>query len=140
MCNVWRCLQEGSGQQQPADQPVETSEDWVALDTGKSFVWSAQQTGTLQQQADALERLIQQQGQQVCDPPTLLMYDCPIMPCIVEVASLYDVSCMQEDQKAAEGLALAAAALESAKPLLHKAEEAQKAVQAAHSALDDISR
>lgn len=57
--------------QQAAPVPVGTSEDWVVLDTGKSFNWSAQQTGTLQQQADALERLIQQQGQQVCYIQTL---------------------------------------------------------------------
>ncbi|KAL3148770.1 COP9 signalosome complex subunit 8 [Trebouxia sp. C0009 RCD-2024] len=104
-----RAQKEGSGVQQAAFVAVGSSEDWIVLDTGKSYAWSAQQTGTLQQQADALEKLIQQQGQ-------------------------------QENNKAAEGLALAATALESAKPLLQEAKEAQKAVQVAQSDLDGISR
>lgn len=64
--------------QQAAPVSVGSSEDWVVLDTGKSYAWSAQQTGTLQQQADALERLIQQQGQQVCYTRTL---SCSASPC-----------------------------------------------------------
>lgn len=47
---------------------------------------------------------------------------------------------IQDDPKAAEGLALAATALESAKPLIKEAEEAKKAVEAARSDLRDISR
>ena len=47
--------------------PVGSSEDWVVLDSGKSFAWSAKQHGSLQQQIDAMEKLIQQQGQKVQD-------------------------------------------------------------------------
>ena len=52
--------------EEPASEgPVGSSEDWVVLDSGKSFAWSAKQHGSLQQQIDAMEKLIQQQGHQV---------------------------------------------------------------------------
>ncbi len=53
--------------EEPASEgpPIGTSEDWVVLDSGKSFAWSAKQHGSLQQQIDAMEKLIEQQGQQV---------------------------------------------------------------------------
>ena len=60
-------LQGGSGEEQSGSTPVGTSEDWAVLDSGKSFAWSPQQHETLQQQLEALEKLIQQQGQQVCN-------------------------------------------------------------------------
>lgn len=65
LSNTWN-LQGGFDKQQSANTPVGTSEDWMILDSGKSFAWSAQQHGTLQQQLEALDKLIQQQGQQVC--------------------------------------------------------------------------
>ena len=46
-------------------EPIGNSEDWVAVDSGKSFAWSAHQHGTLQQQFDAIEKLVQHQIQQV---------------------------------------------------------------------------
>ena len=66
LSNTWNHLQRGFDKQQSANTPVGTSEDWMILDSGKSFAWSAQQHGTLQQQLEALDKLIQQQGQQVC--------------------------------------------------------------------------
>lgn len=62
----WHGLQGKSEEPESEGPPVGTSGDWVALDSGKSFAWSAQQHGSLQQQVEALEKLIQQQGQQVC--------------------------------------------------------------------------
>lgn len=59
------CLQGRTDEQRDVSSPVGTSEDWAILDSGKSFTWSAQQQGTLQQQFEALDKLIQQQGQQV---------------------------------------------------------------------------
>lgn len=59
------CLQDRTDEQRDVSSPVGTSEDWAILDGGKSFTWSAQQHGTLQQQVEALDKLIQQQGQQV---------------------------------------------------------------------------
>ncbi|DBA81104.1 TPA: COP9 signalosome complex subunit 8 [Trebouxia sp. C0005] len=52
--------------EEPASEgpPVGSSEDWVVLDSGKSFAWSAKQHGSLQQQINAMEKLIQQKGQQ----------------------------------------------------------------------------
>ncbi len=47
---------------------------------------------------------------------------------------------MQDGSKAAEGLALASNALDAAKPLVAKAEEAKKAADAARSEMRDISR
>ncbi len=47
---------------------------------------------------------------------------------------------MQDGSKAAEGLALASNALDAAKPLVAKAEEANKAADAARSEMRDISR
>ncbi len=47
---------------------------------------------------------------------------------------------LQEDSKAAEGVSLASAALDSAKPLVAEAEEAQKAAEAARSEMKNISR
>ena len=58
-------LQRKSDEPVSEGPPVGTSEDWVVLDSGKSFAWSAKQHGSLQQQIDAMEKLIQQQGQQV---------------------------------------------------------------------------
>lgn len=48
--------------------------------------------------------------------------------------------CIQDDPKAAEGLALAATALEAANPLIKEAEEAQKAAESARSDFHNISR
>lgn len=45
--------------------PVRTSEDWVVLDSGKSFAWSAQQQGSHREQLGALRKLLEQQQQQV---------------------------------------------------------------------------
>ena len=45
--------------------PFGTSEDWVVLDSGKSFAWSAQQQGSHREQLGALRKLIEQQQQQV---------------------------------------------------------------------------
>jgi len=60
-----RVLQRKSEEPASEGPPVGSSEDWVVLDSGKSFAWSAKQHGSLQQQIDAMEKLIQQQGQQV---------------------------------------------------------------------------
>ena len=62
----WSVLQGRTDEQRDVSAPVGTSQDWIVLDSGKSFAWSAQQHGTLQQQFEALDKLIQQQGQQVC--------------------------------------------------------------------------
>ena len=45
--------------------PVGTSEDWVVLDSAKSFAWSARQQGSHREQLGALRKLIEQQQQQV---------------------------------------------------------------------------
>ena len=58
-------MQAGTVDQQTADSTVGTSEDWIVLDSGKSFAWSPEQHGSLQQQVEALEKLIHQQGKQV---------------------------------------------------------------------------
>lgn len=58
-------LQRKSEEPVSVGPPVGSSEDWVVLNSGKSFAWSAKQHGSLQQQIDAMEKLIQQQGQQV---------------------------------------------------------------------------
>ena len=58
-------LQRTSDEPASEGPPIGTSEDWVVLDSGKSFAWSAKQHGSLQQQIDAMEKLIQLQGQQV---------------------------------------------------------------------------
>ena len=52
-------------------EAIGTSEDWVVVDSGKSFAWSAKQHGTLQQQFDAIEKLVQHQSQQVQISQTL---------------------------------------------------------------------
>ena len=65
---------QGSGSNQSlvaASLPVRTSEDWVVLDSGKSFAWSAQQQGSPQEQLETLRKLTKQQQQQV-QPPSLL--------------------------------------------------------------------
>ena len=60
-------------------EPIGTSEDWVVVDSGKSFAWSAKQHGTLQQQYDAIEKLVQHQIQQVPSNQTLLL---TVSPCL----------------------------------------------------------
>ena len=65
---------QGSGSNESpavASLPVRTSEDWVVLDSGKSFAWSARQQGSPQEQLETLRKLIEQQQQQV-QPPSLL--------------------------------------------------------------------
>ena len=62
---IFDALQGKSDEPASESAPVGTSEDWVALDSGKSFAWSAKQHGSLQQQIEALEKLILQQQQQV---------------------------------------------------------------------------
>ncbi len=65
-------LQGKSNEPSSETPPVGTSEEWVALDSGKSFAWSTKQHGSLSQQIEAMQKLIQQQGQQVCN--TLLVH------------------------------------------------------------------
>ena len=52
----------------------------------------------------------------------------------------YSWTSLQDDPKAAEGLALASTALESAMPLVAEVEEAQKAAEAARSEFNNVSR
>ena len=55
----------GSQNTAESSAPGGTSEDWVVLDSGKSFAWSAQQQGSHWEQLDALRKLVEQQQQQV---------------------------------------------------------------------------
>lgn len=80
---------QGSGSNESpavASLPVRTSEDWVVLDSGKSFAWSAQQQGSPQEQLETLRKLIEQQQQQV--QPFL----CLGSPVMHRPPSLYPVS------------------------------------------------
>lgn len=86
--------------------PIGTSEDWVVVDSGKSFAWSAKQHGTLQQQFDAIEKLVQHQMQ----------------------------------QEASEGLAMASAALDSARPLVREAEQAQQKLDMSRHEAEQVRR
>ena len=61
----WLAVQAKAVYSSPEAGPVGTSGDWIVVDSGKSFAWSAKQHGTMQQQVDALEKLIRQQSQQV---------------------------------------------------------------------------
>lgn len=47
-----------------SNQPVGASEDWVVLDSGKSFAWSAKQQGSAREQLEALRNIIGKQQQQ----------------------------------------------------------------------------
>lgn len=63
-------LQGSSGVQNavPAKVAFRSLEDWVALDSGNSFAWSAQQHGSHREQLDVLRKLIEQQQQVQCRP------------------------------------------------------------------------
>lgn len=47
----------------PAKVAFKTTEDWVALDSGKSFAWSSQQQGSYREQLDVLRKLVEQKQQ-----------------------------------------------------------------------------